>query len=461
MASIFQLFPNSRPDSINRKIFRAALIVGALSVVARIAGTSKELIVAQVFGRTDALDAFLIAYLLPSFLMNLSIGALGSALLPVLVEAREKQGDQEAERLLSSIVFFSVIGLSLLALILGVGASFYLPFLAHNFGPAKLLLTRHLLYALLPWMVFSGVATLLAYIMNARERFALPAIVPLLTPLITIGFVLGAASRGPYALAAGTVAGGILEAVVLFRIVIARATRVHIRWHGLDSNVRRVLRQYAPTVAGTFLMGGTALVDQSLAAMLPAGSVAALNYANKITNAILLVGGTALSTAALPYFSRMVVENNWWGCRHTLKRYALLITTISIPVTVLLAIFSKSIVRILFQRGAFTSADTQVVGLVQLCYCLQIPTQALCILFARFLTAVRRNDLIMYASALNLIVDIVGDIVLMRIWGIAGIALSTAIVTFVSLLFLSISSIKLLRQPVPESMTAVQAHASQ
>src|SRR5690349_6318186 len=89
MASIFQLFPNSRPDSINRKIFRAALIVSMFSILARIAGTSKELIIARSFGRGDALDAFLIAYLLPSFTMNLLMGALGSALLPVLIETRQ------------------------------------------------------------------------------------------------------------------------------------------------------------------------------------------------------------------------------------------------------------------------------------------------------------------------------------------------------------------------------------
>lgn len=460
MASIFQLFPNSRPDSVNRKIFRAAAIVAGLSILARIAATLKELFVAHTFGRNDALDAFLIAFVLPSFVMNLIMGGLGSALLPVLVETRQREGDDAATRLLSSILFVSVLTLIGAAVLMGVCAPLYLPFLAHSFSPEKLLLTRKLLYLLLPWMIFSGLATLLSYIMNAGEKFALPAMVPLVTPLMTILFIVVLKSQGAFSLALGTAAGGLLEAALLFRILAAHDIRLSLRWNGLDSTVRRVLVQYAPMMAGSFLMGSTLVVDQSFAAMLPAGSVAALSYANKISNVILVVGGTALSTATLPYFSRMVADNDWHGCRHTLKRYIALIMALAVPVTLLLIVFSKPMVKLLFQRGAFTSADTQVVSVVQACYCLQIPFQVLCLLFARFISSVRRNDLLMYASAVNLAVNIVMDVVLMRIWGIAGIAASTAIMYASCLIFLSISSFRLLNQQAHGAVDAVQVHAS-
>ena len=460
MASIFQFFPNSRPDSVNRKIFRAAAIVAGLSVLARIAATLKELVVAHAFGRSDALDAFLIAFVLPSFVMNLIMGGLGSALLPVLVETRQSEGEDAATKLLSSILFVSLLTLLGASVLMALGAPLYLPFLAHSFSPEKLLLTRKLLYLLLPWMIFNGIATLLAYIMNAGEKFALPAMVPLITPLATIVFIVSFKAQGAFSLALGTAAGGLIEAIVLFRILAAHDVRLSLRWGRFDPAVRKVLAQYAPMMAVSFLMGSALVVDQSFAAMLPAGSVAALSYANKISNVILVIGGTALSTATLPYFSRMVAENDWFGCRHTLKRYVALITAVTVPVTVMLIVFSNLIVRILYQRGAFTSADTQVVSLVQACYCLQIPFQMLSLLFARFISSVRRNDLILYAAAANLTVNIVMDLVLMRIWGIAGIALSTTLMNIVSLVFLSISSIKLLNQQVPGTVTAVEAHAS-
>lgn len=459
MASIFQFFPNSRPDSVNRKIFRAAAIVAGLSILARIAATLKELVVAHTFGRSDALDAFLIAFVLPSFVINLIMGGLGSALLPVLVETRQREGEDAATKLLSNILLVSILALIGAAVFMALCAPLYLPFLAHSFSPEKLLLTRKLLYPLLPWMIFNGLATLLSYIMNAGEKFALPAMVPLITPLVTIVFIIAFKAQGALSLALGTAAGGLIEAIVLFRILAAHDVRLSLRWGRFDPAVRKVLAQYAPMMAVSFLMGSALVVDQSFAAMLPAGSVAALSYANKISNVILVIGGTALSTATLPYFSRMVAENDWFGCRHTLKRYVALIMAIAVPVTVMLIVFSKPIVRVLYQRGAFTSADTQVVSLVQACYCLQIPFQLLALLFARFISSVRRNDLILYAAAANLTVNIVMDLVLMKIWGIAGIALSTTLMNIVSLVFLSISSIKLLNQQATGTVAAVEAHA--
>lgn len=454
MASIFQFFPNSRPDSVNRKIFRAALIVGVLSVLGRIAGTSKELVVAHALGRSDALDAFLIAFLLPSFAVSLLMGALGSALLPVLVSTRQKEGIEAANDLLSTIACLSAVVLAVVGGILGICAPLYLPLVAHNFAPAKLLLTQRLLYLLLPWVLFSGMATILGYTMNAGEKFAMPALVPLITPLTTMIFLLTAHSQYAVWLAAGTVMGGFLEWLVLLRVLWNHGMRIRFRWTGVTRPVKTVMAQYLPMLAGAFLMGGTTVVDQAIAAMLPSGSVAALNYATKISGAIVLVGATALSTAAFPYLSKMIAENNWHGCRHTLKRYSVLITIITVPATLLLIIFSHSIIRILFERGAFTSTDSEIVGVVQAYSFIQLPFHFLCILLARFISAVKRNDLLMYASAVNLTVNIVMDLVLMRFIGIAGIALSTSIVTLVSLVFLSFSSVHLLRSNTSRVATA-------
>ena len=454
MRSLF--FKTIGPDSTNRKIFRAALTVGLLSVLAKAGIAVKELIVAHSFGRSDTLDAFLIASLLPSFVMNLLMGALGSALIPVLIEITA-EGENRAGKFLSSILLLCVAALTVAAIFLGLLARLYLPYVASSFSGAKLLLTRHLLYAVLPFVVFGGIATFLSVVLNARERFALPAVVPLLTPLVTIMLILSApGNSGAWSLAAGTVFGSLLEVVLLFRALKAYGIRLNLRWNGFDANVRSVLRHYAPMLAGAFLMGSTTVVDQSMAAMLPAGSVAALNYASKIISAALAIGSTALSTAALPYFSKMVAENDWDGCRHTLKRYSMLVAVVTLPFTILLVVFSGPLIALLLQRGAFTSADTQLVSRVLVCYSLQIPFYVCGMLLVRFLSAMRRNDLLLYASAVNLVLDIGLNLVLMRRWGIAGVALSTSLVYVASFLFVTVSSVKLLAQERSPAMPTVQ-----
>lgn len=436
-----QFLRSSLADSTNKKIFRAAFIVGFLGIFAKAGIAAKELIVARSFGRSDTLDAFLIAFLLPSFFMNLLMGALGSSLVPILIELRQKESSEKSAQLLSSLIFLSVCALSAVAILLGLLAPWYLPYLGSSFSPAKLLLTRHLLYALAPFVVFGGIAVFLSVVLNAGEKFALPALVPLLTPLITIAFIVTAsATWGAWSLAAGTVAGSLIESAVLMRILKRHGVKLDLKWNGLDAPLQRVLAQYAPMLAGAFLMGATGVVDQSMAAMLANGSVSALSYANKIIGAFLAVSATALGTAALPYFSKMAAENDWQGCAHTLKRYTLLIATVTIPFTIVLAALAAPLIKLLFERGAFTGADTQLVSRVLACYSLQIPFYVCSMLLVRFLSAMRRNDLLMYAAIVNLVLDIALNLILMRRWGIAGIALSTSLVYVASFLFVAICS---------------------
>lgn len=457
----FPFFTKTESDSINQKIFRAAVIIGLLTLVTRVGTIIKELAVARTFGRSDAMDAFLIAFLLPSFFVTLVMGAAGSALVPVFVATRQNKGLEVAERLLSSLILITVAALSVLALLMCSFAPYYLPYMAHAFSPEKLRLTRELLYLLAPWLVFNGVGQLVTSVLNAGEKFALPALVPVVTPLIIIACVtLGAEKMGAFALVVGSLTGSALEATLLVKLLRDHGIKPRLRWGGLDSSLRMVMLQYAPLLAGAFLMASVAVVDQSMAAMLPAGSVSALGYANRIVSGIAALGATALSAATLPYFSKMAAAADWAGCRHTLKRYVALIAATTVPFTLLLIAFSRPIARLLYQRGAFTAADTELVSHIQSFFALQIPFLMLCTLLVRFLSAIRRNDLLMYGCAINLTVNIALNFALMKIWGVSGIAMSTAVVYMVSFTFLSACTLTLLARGSSLESTTVPAQVS-
>jgi putative peptidoglycan lipid II flippase len=333
--------------------------------------------------------------------------------------------------------------------------------MAHAFSLEKLHLTSELLYLLAPWLIFNGVGQLVTAVLNAGEKFALPALVPLVTPLAIIACVTFAAERlGAFALVAGSLFGSALEAALLVKLLRDHGIKPRLRWGGLDPSLRMVLVQYAPLLAGAFLMASVAVVDQSMAAMLPAGSVSALGYANRIVSGIAALGATALSAATLPYFSKMAAAADWAGCRHTLKRYVVLIAGTTFPFTLLLIAFSRPIARLLYQRGAFTAADTELVSHIQSFFALQIPFLMLCTLLVRFLSAIRRNDLLMYGCAINLTVNIALNFALMKIWGVSGIALSTAVVYMVSFTFLSACTLTLLARGSSLESTTVPAQAS-
>src|SRR2546426_1119848 len=437
------------PLSTNRKIFRAAVVVGTFTVVAKVGATAKELVVARWFGRGDVLDAFLIAFLLPSFFVNLVAGSFHLALIPTFIQVRETEGREAAQRLFSSVTALSLGILVGLSILLGLTAPYYLRLLGSGFSPAKLALTRDLTYLLLPNVVLGGLEGILVAILNAEERFALPAFLPVVSPLVAVLSLFAAGkSLGIFALALGTVVGQAIETVVLLWALKRRGVRFAPRWIGLDPNLRQVALHYAAMVAGAFLMGGTTLVDQSMAAMLDPGSVAALNYANKLVSAISGTATLALSTAALPYFSQMVASEDWEGCRHTLKSYSRLTALATVPITLGLVLYSRPLVQILFQRGAFTAADTSVVSLTQAMYSIQIPFYVLGILLSRVVASLKRTDLLMYGAGINLTLDIILNLIFMKLMGVAGIALSTSLFYAGSFLYLGFWVLKLTGQKV-------------
>ena len=421
------------PLTPGRKIFNAAASVAVCSAVAGLASTAKELAVARWFGRGDALDAFLIAYLLPAFLVALVAGSFNAAMIPTFIEVREREGKEAAQRLFSGVMVLSAALLVGVSVLLGILAPYFLPLLGSGFGPAKLMLTRHLLYALLPFIVLSGLAVAWTAVLNAGERFGLPALSAVTTPLCIIGFLLLLGNDwGVYTLAVGTVTGVSLQAAVLGWLLRTRGVRLEPRWHGLEPGLRRVVGQYAPMLAGALLMGSTELVDQSMAAMLAPGSVAALNYARKIVSLFIVIGATPLGTAALPYFSQMVANRDWSGCRRILKVYSRAIVLITVPITAGLVCFSHPLIRIVFQRGAFTAVDTAVVSRVQALLSLQIPFYFLAQLGVRLISALKRNWVLMAIAGVNMVVNVFFNLLLMKYWGVAGIALSTSFVYIVA-----------------------------
>lgn len=199
---------------------------------------------------------------------------------------------------------------------------------------------------------------------------------------------------------------------------------------------REVAHQYGPVLLSGVVASGGLLVDQSMAAMLPAGSVSALVYGNRFVSVMIALLAGAVSTAVTPYFSRMIALRDWAGCRHTIRTWVRITTSVSVPLALLLIAASHFVVKIAFEHGAFGPRDTAVVAAVMAMYAIQIPFIVSSRVFYRFIIAMRRTDLALYCGMLNLLLDIVLNIVLMRWLGVAGIALATSLWTVSTFLFL-------------------------
>ncbi|MBN3907570.1 MAG: polysaccharide biosynthesis C-terminal domain-containing protein [Nostoc sp. NMS1] len=429
--------------SVNRQILGAAITVAFGTALVKVVAVVREIVIAWKFGTGDELDAFLIALLVPEFIINVVAGSFNAALIPTYIRVREEEGAKAAQRLFSGATVWSLGLLGITTILIVASAPLYLPHLASGFSAEKVNLTFKLLCVISPIVMLTGIVTIWSAVLNAGERFALTALSPIMTPVITIVLLfLGGKFWGVFALAVGLVGGAVLEITLLG--IALRRQRVSLlpRWYGFDDNLRQVANQYAPMIAGGFLMCSTGIVDQAMAATLLPGSVAALNYGNRLSAFPITLMTQALSTAVIPYFSTMVAREDWVGVRHTLKHYMKSIFAVTLPISLLIILFSGTIVQILFQRGLFTANDTQLVANIQAFNALQIPLRGPGILVVRFISATRSNQILMWGSGFNLMINIALDYLFIQWLGVAGIALSTSCVYMFSFFFLLFFAIK-------------------
>ena len=420
----------SQAPKMNRRILNAAVAVTASGIFVKLIAGAKEFVVAGVYGRSDAMDAFLAAVLIPGLLVNLISESMNQALAPTLVRVRELEGPERAQELLSSALLWGSGLLLAAAATMGLSARAFFPLIASHFAPAKLDLAVHLFYALLPVVVLSGLASNCTVVLNTLDRFVVPAVAPVLVPLaILLCAPLLVHRLGIWAMVDGMLAGSLVHAGWVVWMTHHCGYRMRLRWYGMNEATREVAFQYGAVLLSSVVASSGLLVDQAMAAQLPSGSVSTLAYGSRFVSTVLALVGGAVGAAVVPSFSSMVAHQDWVACRHVVRIWARGTALVSIPVTLGLIAGSHLLVKVAFQRGAFGPRDTAAVAPVLAMFAVQVPFYVSSRVYYRFLVAMRRTDLIFWCGLINLVLDIVLNIALMRIMGVAGLALATSLWT--------------------------------
>ncbi len=413
--------------SNNRRIFRAIFIVGVSTVGVKAIALGKELMVASTFGTGDALEAFLIAFMVPIFVINFVVQPMKTALMPTYIKVKKQEGREAAESLISGVLYICLLILIGVTVLLYITAPYLIPVLASGFSPEKIDLTLSLYYALIPIVLINGMIYIFSSLLDSEEKFAVSALAPVAVPSMTLlALFFLSPVWGIYAMVLGNVTGFIIQAAILFRVLKKHDIKLRLAWTGMTDSLRQKFGQYGYLVSSSFLTFGKGLVNQAMAATLVAGSIASLGYGNRVVELILGVGVTSLGTAVLPYFSKMVAEDDWAGISHTLKKYSLYILGISIPLTYLIFVWSETFIGFIFQRGQFSQEDSILVGQILSFYSLQIPFKALNILGLNLLAASRQNKVLLIIAAISLTGNILLNFYFMKTMDVKGIALATS-----------------------------------
>jgi putative peptidoglycan lipid II flippase len=423
----------------NTRVTRAAGVVGAATLLSRILGFVRDVVIAGFFGAGLASDAFFVAFRIPNLLRRLfAEGSLSVAFIPVFTEYLTQQGKATAFDLARAAVRWVSLLLVAGAVCGIVLAPLIIQIIAPGFteSPQKYALTVFMTRLMFPYIFFIGLVALSMGILNVLGHFAAPALAPVLLNLgiISAAFWISPQLEQPVvALAIGVMIGGVLQLALQVPFLIRKGFYFWCRANLRHPGLKRIAVLMAPTVLGAAVYQINILIGTLLASLLPEGSVSYLYYADRLVQFPLGIFAIALATAVLPSLSRLASADDMVGLTETFGYAMKLVLFISIPAMVGLIILREPIVALLFKRGEFDAHTTRMTATALMYYSVGLwAFSGVRIVVATFY-ALQDTKTPVRMAMISIAVNIALGIALMGPLQHGGLALATALASILNL----------------------------
>ncbi len=357
---------SARSDELERDagIARAAGIVSLGNVLSSLMGLVRETVKSGLFGASGFVSAYNVAAIVPTMLYDLLVGNLvSSALVPLFSELVARKDRAELWRLLSLLLSVASLFLSIAVLLIEFFAPAVARLIAGGFDDRLLEVTTSLLRITMPAVFFLSLSSVLSGVLYGLKRFAFPAFAaPLYNTSMIIVAILLADRLGIAAMALGLLIGSILQ--VAFQLPALRGATLRWRFDLHDPALRRMLRLYTPVLGGLVIGQVAIAISLNLASRTGASGIALMDYPTRLIQFPLGLIVSAVSIAILPSMSHHVAAGSLRDFKATLAQGLRLVLVLIIPSTVGLFVLATPIVRLVYEHGAFTAADTQAVSLM-------------------------------------------------------------------------------------------------
>ena len=437
-----QSTPPSEHASDERSVAKHAGTVGAATLLSRVLGLVREQVMAGFFGAGFATDAFNVAFRIPNLLRDLfAEGALSSAFVPSFTAVLQQRGEAAAWTFARQLISILVVVLGVVCIAGWIAAPALVRAFAPGFAavPGKLELTVLLTRVMLPFLPTLSVAAVCMGMLNARGRFAVPALAP---SLLNLGMIVFGVALIPVctrtgqpavlAMALGVVIGGALQLVVQLPSLAAMGFVLRLEVPRWTPDVRRVGWLMLPATLGLAATQLNVLFSTIIASLLAQGSVSWLGYAFRLMQLPIGVFGVALATVSLPALSRAAVAGDLRGLTSTLSATVRLVLVLTVPAALWLAAMAPALVALIYQHGHFGRIDTQQTAGALVMYCIGLPAFAAVGVFTRAFYALGDTRRPVQASLVSVAVNMALNLALMGSLGHRGLALATSVTSIIN-----------------------------
>ena len=349
-----------------------------MTMMSRVTGLVRELLVARAFGASAYTDAFFVAFRIPNLLRRLfAEGAFSQAFVPILAEYKNKKGDAATKDLVDHVATLLIWTLVLTSLLGIVASPFIVYFMATGLqsDPDAFKVSVAMTRLMFPYIAFMSFVALAGGVLNTWREFRVPAFTPV---LLNLSFIAASLFLAPhlqqpiYALAIAVIVGGILQVAIqippMRKIGMLPKISLNPMLATRDPGVRRVLRQMVPATFAVSVAQISLIINTNIASRLANGSVSWLSYADRLMELPTALLGVALGTILLPSLSKAHADNNSaeysalldWGLRLTFL--------LAMPAAVALATLSEPLTTTLFHYGKFDAQSVAMTGRALIAY---------------------------------------------------------------------------------------------
>lgn len=450
MTKFFALF--SKENSIRG----ASIILIITLTLSNFLGLIRDRFLTKNISTYD-LDIYFAGFRIPDLIFNfLILGAITSAFIPVFSDFIAEKKLKEGYRVTNTLLNGAVIAMALFALILFFIMPYITPLVVPNFDSFRMQQTVTISRWLMLTPIFFSISYILGGVLNSFNRFFAYSIAPLVYNLsIIFGAAFLAPKFGIMSVVYCVIGGSILHFLVQLPAAIKMGFSFQIVLDWKDAAIKKIIHLMIPRTIGMGINQVMLIVYTAIASALAAGSISAFNLSNNIQTMPVVVFGTSFATAIFPTLTAKISNDNKNGFSFYLNKAMRSMAFLLIPSTAILILLRAQIVRIILGSGKFSWDDTRMTALSLAFLSLSLIAQGLIPLLARAFYALKNSKTPMYISVVSAIISIVIAYPLARVMGVAGLALSFSIGSYVNAIVLFI----FLRRLFPGILNRTVAHS--
>lgn len=424
-------------------LLKAIGTIGGLTMVSRVFGFAREMMMSRIMGASGAADAFLVAFRLPNTFRRLfGEGAFSAGFVPLFSQRYHGPGGlEEARKFSEEVLAVFLPALFLFTVLFEVAMPLFVWAIASGYAdePAKFDLTVFLTRITFPYLLLISLVSLFSGILNSLTKFAAAAFAPALlnfAMLVALIIVPTGGVASATALAIGVTAGGVLQLLMLWNSSRRAGISLKLRRPQITPSVKQFFVVVIPATLGAGVYQISQLIDTFFATRLPEGSMSYLNYSDRLNQLPLSVIGTALGTAILPQISRFIAKGEPGEAAKVQGQAVELSMLLCLPAALALAVVAGPLVAALFQGGRFTAQDALVTGNTLAIIVAGLPAYVLVKVITPGFYAREDTKTPVKTAVIVLIANVVLNFLLIPPLGIYGLAIAIAACSWLNCIML-------------------------